>query len=180
MMEHEHSHQGERFVPHQSNAHEINVNMLRYLYAMKFCEGKKVLDVGCGCGLGTYMYSLVAKEVTGIDYKDEAFAYAKRYPHGCDASFVLKDVEKDLLPAAEVVVALEVIEHLANPDYFLGQLKCDRLVFSIPLHSLEISYWHKYDFRTIDDVANLIGKYFKIEEMKYQNNIWVIGTAVPL
>lgn len=171
------SHDGERFVPSDSTPHEIRVNVERYLYAMKLCENKTVIDIGTGSGLGTYLYSLVAKSVIGIDYSDVALQSASTYPHNDKIKFLKANIEKDLLPEAEVAVCLEVIEHISNPDWFLGQLKAKRLVFSVPLNALAISSWHKYDFRTVRDVENLIGRYFSIEDIKVQNDTWVVGTG---
>jgi len=52
----------EFFIPAQAGFKEVIVNLERYLFAMNFCKDKVVLDAGCGCGLGTYLYSLVAKK----------------------------------------------------------------------------------------------------------------------
>lgn len=175
---------GERFVPALSTLREVRVNMERYMYAMRFLEGKTVLDCGCGAGLGTYLYSLVAQDVIGIDYSDKAFALAEKYPHPIPVKFLKRDMEKSEsyadLPSADVAVALEFIEHLANPDYFLGQIKVNELIFSIPLNSLEVSEWHKYDFRTMEDVSRLISPFFRIEEMRVQEGIWVIGRGIKI
>ena len=71
---------GERFIPGQSNSHEILVNLDRYMMAIEYCVDADVLELGCGSGLGTYLYSLVAKSIVAIDYASDAFAHAKLYP----------------------------------------------------------------------------------------------------
>ena len=131
---------GERFYPTLSNPYEIKVNMERYLFALQFLKDKVVLDAGTGSGLATYLYSLVAKHVYSVDYSDEAQRYAKLYPFDPrKVTFIKADLEKDILPEHDITVALEVVEHLANPDFFLSQLKNKELVFSVPVPSLPIS-----------------------------------------
>ena len=48
----------------------------RYHFARMFVEGKDVLDIGCGSGLGLPYLSEIAKHVVGgdIDKKNIAFA----------------------------------------------------------------------------------------------------------
>jgi len=172
---------GEFFVPDQSTPYEIRVNLERYLFALQFCEDKIVLDAGCGTGLGTYLYSLVAKRVIAVDHNEDALSYAKRFPGEYPkVHFIKADLEKDLLPDHEICVALEIIEHLEHPDFFLSQLKSKELVFSIPLNSLSISSWHKYDFKTIKDIKEIIERYYKVENYYLQDNIWVCGRGNKL
>lgn len=165
-------------MPDQSSPYEIKVNLERYLFALPYCQGKIVLDAGCGAGLGTYLYSLVASRMLAADHNDKAIEYAKGFPHRQDVNFVKADFEKDLLPDHEVTVALEVIEHLEHPDLFLSQLKGKELVFSVPLDSLGCSVFHKYDIRTQQDIEELIGRYYEIKKMLIQEGKWVVGYGV--
>jgi len=172
----EQKHTGEFFLPGNSGKYEISVNMQRYIFALHYCKDKIVMDASCGAGLGTYLYSCLAKRVIAVDKNDEALEYAKQYPYEKGkVNFVKADLEKDLLPDHEVCVSLETIEHLENPDFFLSQLKCNELVFSIPLNSLSISKFHKYDFRTIEDIKEIINRYFIVDEYFVQDNKWVYG-----
>jgi 2-polyprenyl-3-methyl-5-hydroxy-6-metoxy-1,4-benzoquinol methylase len=168
---------GECFVPEDSQPYEIKVNMERYLYAMGFCEGKIVIDASCGAGLGTYLYGLVAKELYAVDYNKEHLENAKNYPHG-RVHFLEKDLNKDLLPECDVCVSLETIEHLENPDFFLSQLKCKELVFSLPICSLATSKFHKVDIQTESDVRELIERDFVIKELRCQEGKWFVGYAI--
>lgn len=172
---------GEFFVPHISGPYEISVNMQRYLFALHYCKDKIVLDASCGAGLGTYLYSLVAKRVIAVDNNDDAMEHAKLYPYIKDnVQFIKADLDKDLLPEHEVCVSLETIEHLENPDFFLSQLKGDTLAFSIPLNSLAVSDFHKYDFRDLADIKEIVGRYFNIEEYFNQENKWIYGKGKKL
>lgn len=172
---------GERFMPHTTDFREAQLNLQRYMFALAYCNKNVVLDAGCGAGLGTYIYSLTAEKVYAVDYKETAFKYAKLFPiDERKVHFLQADLEKDVLPEVDTVVALEVIEHLANPDFFLSQLRCKTLIFSVPVPSLPVSSWHKYDFQTPDDVKELIGRYFKIESFEKQDRYWYLGRATKL
>lgn len=168
---------GEFYLPVDSNLYEISANMQRYIYAMHYCKDKVVLDASCGSGLGTYLYSLVAKKVIAVDRNDEALEFAKQYPFKRGVvQFIKADLEKDLLPEHDICVSLETIEHLENPDFFLSQLKGGELAFSIPLNALKISPgFHKYDFVDLDDIKEIVGRYYKIEEYLTQDNKWIYG-----
>lgn len=166
---------GEHFLPDQSNLYEVQVNLERYLFALPYAKDKIVLDAGTGSGMGTYLYSLVANKVFSVDYDKEAHEYAQQFPiDPRKVQFLEKNFETDLLPEHDITIALEVIEHLEHPDFFLSQLKSKELVFSVPLNSLAVSSFHKYDFKTIADVKELIGRYYEAD-YRIQEGKWVLG-----
>ena len=175
-------HTGEFFLPCDSSKYEMSVNLQRYIFALHYCQDKIVLDASCGSGLGTYLYSCLAKRVMAIDRNDEALEYAKQFPNpDRKVHFIKADLEKDLLPEHDVCISLETIEHLENPDFFLSQLKGSELVFSIPLNSLTVSPgFHKYDFRTIDDIKEVVNRYYKVEEYLVQDGKWVYGRGTKI
>lgn len=174
---------GERFVPSaNAGGNEMIVNLERYLYALHHVEGKTVLDAGCGSGLGSYLYGLIAKKVIALDYSDEAFEYLARFPVPPGKVETLKaDVEKEGsagLPKVDVCVAIEFLEHIADPHAFLRDLKADTLVFSVPLHSLAVSKFHKFAIGgDIYEVKKLIDPYYQVGEYHLQYNRWVYGAG---
>ena len=89
--------------------------------------------------------------------------------------FIKANLEKDLLPEHDICVSLETIEHLENPDFFLSQLKGKELVFSVPLNSLAVSKFHIYDFKTADDIAEIVGRYYKVDDYYEQYGKWIYG-----
>ena len=87
-------------------------------------EPKSVLDFGCGEG---FFWKRLAElgtlpQVTGIDIRRDALAVAREQLPG------LTFVEADLLDFAapdgtfDLIIASEVLEHLADPGLYLGKL----------------------------------------------------------
>jgi 2-polyprenyl-3-methyl-5-hydroxy-6-metoxy-1,4-benzoquinol methylase len=90
----------------------------RYENALPICDGKVILDVGCGLGWGVNIIKSRASEVYGIDYDQETIRYCKeKYPHD-DVHFEVMDC-RDLIfrkNTFDVVLLMEVIEHLTLED----------------------------------------------------------------
>lgn len=174
----------EHFSPQQTDLVEVEVNVDRYMAALKHLEGKVVLELGCGAGLGTYLYSLVAKKVYAVDYDKRAIEEASRFPFPPGkVEFLHLDLEDPdtmaRLPQADICVALEVLEHLEEPAAVLRELKTAELVFSVPLHSLEVSRWHKYRIDTERDVRALIQPFYDAryyeQTHKEAGGVWIHG-----
>ena len=49
-----------------------------YDLAQKYCEDKRVLEIGCSAGYGTKRVSHVAVEVIGVDLDPKALEHAKK------------------------------------------------------------------------------------------------------
>jgi 2-polyprenyl-6-hydroxyphenyl methylase/3-demethylubiquinone-9 3-methyltransferase len=85
--------------------------------------GKSALDVGCGAGLLAEPLARLGAEVTGIDASPEVIAVARE--HAARAGLA---IEYQALPVEQIegqfdlVTALEVIEHVAEPAAFLRSL----------------------------------------------------------
>lgn len=115
---------GERYV--SSLIGEIqNEHYHRYFYALAFCEGLDVLDVASGEGYGTALLGQVARSVIGVDIDRESVLFANRNYMSRGVSFQLGDATS--LPVAsqsvDVVVSFETIEHVADQDAFLREIR---------------------------------------------------------
>ena len=86
-------------------------------------EGKRALDVGCGAGLLAEPLARLGAEVTGIDAAPEVIAVARDHAagQGLAINYRAGDV-KDLDGQFDLVTAMEVIEHVADPAAFLRAL----------------------------------------------------------
>jgi len=88
--------------------------------------GLSVLDIGCGGGLISEPLARLGARVTGVDAAAKAIevAIAHADQSGLDIAYRLGDAEALVDEAAQfdAVVALEIIEHVADPDQFLEML----------------------------------------------------------
>lgn len=149
---------GERVVFDQMDTPELQATMQdhvdRYKWALDFVADKVVLDAAAGTCYGSAILSTVAKRITKADISKESLDYGDSLTYFCPTRKVVADFEKDKLPACDVCVSFETIEHLANPDFFLKNLVCDVLLYSVPLYPG--GKFHKYDFREKDEVFSLL------------------------
>ncbi len=115
---------GERFLPQFSGIIELE-HYHRYFIALKLVDGKDVLDIASGEGYGSEILSRYSRSVVGVDISPEAVAHAKaHYVHenlqfvqGSATSIPLTDKSVD------VIVSFETIEHLAEHDSMMSELK---------------------------------------------------------
>lgn len=152
----------ERMVPGKNYSPYMVQHVARYLWAMSFCRGKTVVDLGCGDGYGTYMLSWVAESATGVDISPKAIQESIR-TYGSAESYAALNTEEqarietdfselpsnpwapiykiaDLtepqtLPDAEFGVCFEVLEHLDNPQEILKSIaesNIETVFFSVP------------------------------------------------
>lgn len=130
-----------------------------YMEAMGYAKGKRVLDVGCGNGFGTFLLSLVASDVIGVDISEEIFASGEaRLPFQAHTTFQALDLDKDLAPeGAELCVAIELIEHLEHPDFFLEN-EAAAIFFTIPCYG-DRNPFHKIQYSEAS-AAGLIRKHY--------------------
>lgn len=98
----------------------LQKHIARYNFALPYCEGLNVADVGSGLGWGSFLLSNVAKKVTGFELAEDAFSYAEcEYKLSVDLDlieFVNADwMSVDLPGEFDTIVAFEVFEHIEAP-----------------------------------------------------------------
>ncbi len=92
---------------------------------MDFCEGKEVLDVGCGDGYGSSLLARKAVKVIGIDNCRAAIKHACERYQAPNLFFQSADAYQ--LPfeshSFDVVCSFQVIEHLKYPEKHLQEIE---------------------------------------------------------
>jgi SAM-dependent methyltransferase len=117
---------GERMVPGRAARSTFWEHVYRYRFAVGYAPGRRVLDVACGEGYGAAaLRAAGARGVIGADLCKASCAHAR-------AKYALDVAVADavLLPfrdrSFDLIVSLETLEHLRNPDRFLDE--CARLL----------------------------------------------------
>jgi len=176
---------GERVVPGQVNDDLWSEHLARYAFARLYAGGRRVLDAGCGTGYGSFELAGAAAQVTGFDVAAEAIRYARVQFAAPGVHFAF--AECGAMPFAsntfDLVVAFEVIEHLADHRAFLQE--CARvlkhqglLIVSSPnrLYYAESraesgpNPYHQHEFEAAEFVEEL-GKTFSNVRLLLQNRV---------
>jgi cyclopropane fatty-acyl-phospholipid synthase-like methyltransferase len=110
------------------NAMEVAEHVARYSIVSAQVSGRRVLDIACGEGYGSWlMKEWGASEVVGVDVSDEAISSAKRNFSRSGVSYIQGDacIASQLLMGKkfDVIVSFETIEHLADPQKFLSEIR---------------------------------------------------------
>lgn len=86
--------------------------------------GKRALDIGCGAGLLAEPLGRLGADVTGVDAAPENIAAAREHAAASDLDIDYRagDLAAIAGETFDLVTALEVIEHVAEPDAFVAGL----------------------------------------------------------
>ena len=146
---------GERVMPWNAacGIDVIYPHIMRYAWASRFCWQKDVVDLGCGTGYGSFILSLISRNVTGADIDEDALEYAVTRFQASNLSFTTCDLDVPEFPIGDIYVAFEVLEHLDDP---LAVARLARpMVWSMPIS--HANPWHK-QVLSIDEMEGYIGE----------------------
>ena len=102
--------------------------IVRLTFADPFCRGRRVLDAGCGTGLGSrYLREHGAESVLGIDNSDDAIREARTLDATGSCEFQVGDLQElDRVVANRgfgAIVCFETLPHLLEPGRFLSAVR---------------------------------------------------------
>ncbi|HAA73711.1 TPA: hypothetical protein DCE37_01145, partial [Candidatus Latescibacteria bacterium] len=180
---------GERVIPGLTDMSLYIPHIKRYLLASAFCEGKHVLDAGCGTGYGSKLLANTAAVVDAVDIAEDALAFCQKTYISENLNWVRQDVrkldvEKDIY---DVVTSFEVIEHLERediPGYLEGirsALKPDGVVLISTPNRLVAQQWdnpHHHTEMTREEFERTLSEYFTVESILGQV-VWAPDREVP-
>lgn len=84
---------------------------------------KKVLDVGCGTGLFTFLVAKKGAKITGIDYSEKAIKIAKTHYFHPNLTYKYADLKNGIKGKFDVIVSNGTLEHTNNPFEVLKKFK---------------------------------------------------------
>ncbi|MDP1665896.1 MAG: methyltransferase domain-containing protein [Methylobacter sp.] len=115
---------GERYIPAEQGKIRLE-HYHRYAMALDVVKEKEILDVACGEGYGSSFMADVARSVVGVDISVDAVrhataTYAKPNLTFCQGSATALDFAD---ASFDVVVSFETIEHLAEQEQMLAEIR---------------------------------------------------------
>lgn len=163
---------GERLEPHIINITTVE-HLHRYALAQELVRGRRVLDIASGEGYGSYLMSISAKSVIGVDIdsaviKNASIKYKKdnlEFKHGSADNIPLENSSID------IVISFETLEHHdKHHEMFLEikrVLKSDGiLIMSSPdrkYYSDEPKYSNPFHIKELyqSEFKTLVNQYFQ-------------------
>ena len=96
----------------------------RYHFASTFCQGKAVLELACGAGMGLGYLARVAQKVVGGDIDKKLLLLAQSYYSG-RPNIALRTLDAQQLPFSngsfDVILLYEAIYYLPEPARFVEE-----------------------------------------------------------
>ena len=107
--------------PHHLNRYFFAASLLNYQ--------TRVIDVGCGCGYGTWILWSATGQAAGLDISQDAINWANHFYKG--PQYVLANASK-ITAEADAAVIFELIEHIEDPLAVLKKLDVKQIIASVP------------------------------------------------
>lgn len=183
----------ERWLPGHSAPTTHIAHLNRYHWASNYVIDKKVLDLACGSGFGSFYLANKgkAKQVTAGDLSEKAIEYCKaKHSEISNLTFKQIDAENFFLPEnVDIIISFETIEHLKNPSLLLQNcLKCLNnngiFLVSTPISKLPIDKapnnpHHLIEWNLIE-FSKTVQSFFTIENIFIQPYIEYNTPSTPL
>ena len=156
----------------------INIVLKKFF---KNKSGLKILDVGCGTGAVIEYLRLKNQQAIGVDASDIAIDYCRQKNLPVEKSEAHKT--KFSGETFDVVLALDLLEHLENPEEAIKEMKRilkqgGLLIATVPAHQFlwsyhDVSLYHKKRYNK-ESLASLFKGEFFIELIS-----WIHALILP-
>ena len=117
---------GERLVPWAPDVQVVYEHFHRYLWAQPLVAGRRVLDLASGEGFGSALLADTAAAVTGVDIDERSVEHSRVNYVADNLDFQIASADDlSAFPDGtfDVVVAFEMIEHVADQDAVLAEIE---------------------------------------------------------
>jgi glycosyltransferase involved in cell wall biosynthesis len=109
------------------SAIELSIHLVRYAFGTARLEGARVLDAGCGEGLGTrFLAQHGASEVVGLDIDRSSVEQASTLPHPGNCRFHRHDLVADSIVEShgmfDSIYCVETLEHVSDLEAALRNI----------------------------------------------------------
>jgi 2-polyprenyl-3-methyl-5-hydroxy-6-metoxy-1,4-benzoquinol methylase len=157
----------------------------RYLLIRRFVYGK-VVDLGCGTGYGSKLISENpdVSKVIAFDINKESLEYGKKeYDFKCKVELTNSiDHLADQNDGVDVMIALELIEHIKDPKEFYNYVELidpNIAIISFPNKpSVKYNPYHHHDY-TRQDVCNIMNGYIAVKHLDINDVTIIIFVKAP-
>jgi len=94
-----------------------------YSFCERFVKGKNILEIGSGSGYGTNRLARNAKSIIAIDKDKASIKNSKKKYNSANINFISCKIENYFSNEKfDVIISLQVIEHLKNPEILLEKI----------------------------------------------------------
>jgi glycosyltransferase involved in cell wall biosynthesis/SAM-dependent methyltransferase len=179
---------GERYLPWEPNAQASYEHYHRYLLALPFADGKRVLDLASGEGYGTALLAGVATAAIGIEKDPQAVIHAINHYIRSNLKFIQGSILDVPIQnqTFELITCFEAIEHVAEQEKVLDEvlrlLSEDGLLIISTPNKLVFSGesgkpwpWHTHEFDYVE-FRNFLEMKFK--DVIYLGQKVMMGSSV--
>lgn len=165
------------------NSLESSIHVARYMIAKEFVKDKKILDIACGEGYGSFLlHQWGALKVTGVDISADAIQNAQMNFSQTGIEFICSNAQNIVFEEKyDVIISLETIEHVNDESQYLNVLKNALTDDGILIVSCPNDHWYynenesnEYHLRkyTFDDFV------LSSESVLGKAKHWLLGTNV--
>jgi len=108
----------------EASEEQLNRIFQRYNFALNYAEGKNILEVACGSGIGLNYLAQKAKSIVGVDIDPKNVAFAIENSKSND-KITVQHMDAHCLEfpdqSFDLVLLFEAIYYLKNPDAFIAE-----------------------------------------------------------